>query len=224
VGPSPRTWWGMLITSEDGGVTWSTPKRLPEGILGPIKNKPVALPDGALLCPSSTEHVGWRVHLERTPDLGATWETIGPLNDGVTFGAIQPSVVIYPSGRMQLLCRSLQGVVTACWSEDEGRSWSPMQATTLPNPNSGTDAVMLADGRALLVYNASDRHRTPLNVALSADGENWRAGPVLENTPGEFSYPAVIQTADSLVHTTYTWNRTRIRHAVLDPKRLEESA
>ena len=85
VGPSPATWWGMLTTSDDNGKTWSTPRRLPEGILGPIKNKPVQLADGALLSPSSSEDAGWRVHLERSTDL-RTWipiaSTIAPL-DGV---------------------------------------------------------------------------------------------------------------------------------------------
>ncbi len=71
-GPSPSRWWGLMVTSTDGGQSWSKPRRLPEGFLGPIKNKPVALPDGSLLCPSSTEHDGWRIHLERTPDLGVT--------------------------------------------------------------------------------------------------------------------------------------------------------
>ena len=40
VGPSPSAWWAMMMTSIDGGVTWSTPRRLPDGILGPIKNNP----------------------------------------------------------------------------------------------------------------------------------------------------------------------------------------
>src|SRR5207249_10482003 len=62
VGPSPGAWWGMVMTSPDGGQTWSRPRRLPDGILGPIKNKPVQLANGDILCSSSTEHNGWRVH------------------------------------------------------------------------------------------------------------------------------------------------------------------
>ena len=52
VGPSPSKWWGVLSTSDDDGLTWSKPRRLPEGILGPIKNKPISMADGAphLLC------------------------------------------------------------------------------------------------------------------------------------------------------------------------------
>jgi len=220
VGPSPSTWWGMLTTSADGGRTWSEPRRLPEDILGPVKNKPIQLSNGDILCGSSTEHDGWRVHFELTSDLGKTWRRIGPINDGRKFGAIQPSILRYEDGRLQAVCRSRQGVITQAWSNDQGRTWSEMTATVLPNPNAGTDAVTLADGRQLMVYNHTKKGRSPLNVAVSKDGVNWLAAAVLEDQPGEYSYPAVIQTADGLVHITYTWKRQRIKHVVLDPQKL----
>ena len=50
VGPNPRSWWGLLRTSDDDGRNWSAARRLPEGILGPIKNKPVQLANGDILC------------------------------------------------------------------------------------------------------------------------------------------------------------------------------
>ena len=230
VGPTPRDWWGMLTLSEDHGKTWSHPQRLPEGIDGPVKNKAITLPDGDILAPSSTEYDGWRVHLERSSDLGKTWMRIGPLNDGHDIGAIQPSLLSYDDGRMQMLCRDRNndGIVWQTWSEDGGMTWTEFESTGLPNPNAGTDAVTLADGRQLLVYNhtirggESPRGREMLNVALSEDGETWHAALVLENTEGnEFSYPAVIQTQDGLVHITYTWLRQRVRHVVLDPDTLE---
>jgi len=76
------------------------------------------------------------------------------------------------------------------------------------------------DRRHLLVYNHTAKGRTPLNVAISNDGEEWEGVVVLEKEPGEFSYPAVIQTRDGLVHISYTWKRQRVRHVVLDPTRL----
>ena len=88
----------------------------------------------------------------------------------------------------------------------------------LPNPNSGTDAVTLADGRQLLVYNHTTTGRRPLNVAISTDGKKWSALGTLEVERGEFSYPAVIQTADGMVQISYTWKRQKVRVATLDPK------
>lgn len=228
VGPSPATWWGLLMTSTDGGKTWSKPQRLPDGIAGPIKNKPVELSNGELLCPSSTEDHGWRVHFERTRDLGKTWQRTDPINDGKEFGVIQPTVFFHKGGRLQALFRSRQGVIVESWSDDNGRTWSRLATTTLPNPNSGIDGVTLKDGRQLLVYNhvvtkpGQWGDRAPLNVAISTDGKNWQPAIVLEPGPpeAEYSYPAVIQTRDGLVHIVYTWNRKKIRHVVIDPKKL----
>lgn len=225
VGPNPREWWGMLMTSSDDGATWGSPRRLGENatvghLLGPVKNKPVHLEDGSILCPSSTEHNGWRVHFEITRDSGKTWEVIGPIIDEKEFGAIQPSILTYPDGKLQVLCRSRKSVITQSWSEDGGRTWSEMTATSLPNPNAGTDAVTLSDGRQLLVYNNTTKGRSPLNIAVSADGEKWMNVLVLENRKGEFSYPAVIQTSDGMLHITYTYLRKAIKHVVVDPEKL----
>jgi len=221
VGPSPSSWWGMLMTSDDAGRTWSKPRRLPDGVLGPIKNKPVQLPNGDILSPSSSEHDGWRVHFERSSDNGRTWQVTLPINDGKEIPAIQPSVLFHPGGRMQALGRTRSGKLFETWSSDTGRTWTPLALMTLPNPSSGTDAVTLRDGRQLLVYNHSGNARSPLNVAISDDGRVWQAALVLEDTPGlAYAYPAVIQTSDGLVHITYTWKRERITHAVIDPAAL----
>ena len=90
---------------------------------------------------------------------------------------------------------------------------------SLPNPNSGTDAVTLKDGRQALIFNRSDTNkvRYPLNLAISKDGDEWTDIAVLETEPaGQYSYPSIIQGNDGLLHVTYTWKRQRIRHAVLD--------
>ena len=220
VGPSPATWWGLLRTSADHGLTWSTARRLPDGILGPIRAKPVELGDGTLLAGSSTEHAGWVVHVERTRDPLGAWLSTGPLNDAAAWSAIQPTILDHGGGRVQLLCRSRQGVVTQAWSGDHGVTWSPMIATTLPNPSAGIDAVRLRDGRFLLLYNPSASGRQHLAVAVSCDGLAWAPPVTLEEGPGELSYPAAIQARDGLVHVTYTWRRQRIKHAVIDPVRL----
>lgn len=220
VGPTPSKWWGELMVSKDHGKTWSPPRRLPGKGIGPVKNKPVLLKDGALLCGSSTEHDGWRVHFESTRDGGKTWQRTAPINDGKAIGAIQPSILQHANGKLQALGRSRQGRVWESWSADNGKTWSPMKLTALPNPNAGTDAVTLRDGTHLLVYNPIRRGRFQLGVATSRDGKAWTPQLSLEDSRGEYSYPAVIQTADGKVHVTYTWKRRRIKHVVLDPKKF----
>ncbi|MCZ2474825.1 exo-alpha-sialidase [Aquirufa ecclesiirivi] len=222
-GPTPKDWWGMIKRSKDGGKTWSNTERLPLGILGPIKNKPVMLKDGTLLCPTSSEDNGWRVHFEMTKDGGRTWTRTEAINDGKEFSAIQPSVLFLKDGRLQILCRSKNGYILESYSSDQGKTWSALKAISLPNPNSGTDAVTLKDGRQVLVYNHVTKEsqewggkRSPLNVAISSDSKNWKELAMLENEPkAEFSYPAVIQTKDGKIHITYTWKREKIKHVVI---------
>ncbi|MFN7732571.1 MAG: exo-alpha-sialidase [Pirellula sp.] len=225
-GPSPQTWWGMMMTSPNGGATWSKPQRLPEGILGPIKNKPIELEDSTWLCPSSTEsdeeESKWQVHFERTSDGGKTWQRTDPLNDGIAIQAIQPSLLRLPEHRLLAIGRTRQNRVFELESRDAGKTWSSMRLGDLPNNNSGLDAVTLKDGTHLIVYNHVPGtpgewggKRTPLNVAISSDGRNWKPELVLESEPGEFSYPAVIEASDGTVHITYTWNRKKIKHVVL---------
>ncbi|MCW9705274.1 sialidase family protein [Fodinibius salsisoli] len=231
VGPSPSTWWGMVITSDDGGETWSKPEKLSESILGPIKNKPVLLENGDLLAGSSTEDNGWKVHMELSPDFGETWTKVGPLNEGDEFQIIQPTILSHGDGTLQILARSQSRAIVESWSQDYGQSWSPMKKSTLPNNNSGLDAVTLDDGRHLLVYNhvrppeGAERgkaERTPLNVAVSEDGEAWSAALVLEDSKiSQYSYPSVIQSKDGMVHIVYTWRRERIKYVKVDPSKLD---
>src|SRR5579859_4792823 len=230
VGPSPATWWGMMMTSEDAGQTWSKPHRLPEGILGPIKDKPVQLANGDILSGSSDESHGRTIHFEWSSDLGKTWEATPPVPCDPDIWPIQPCILFHPDDRLQALGRTEVGRIFETWSADEGRTWGRITLSPLPNPDSGIDAVTLQDGRQLLVYNhntrtgSKNKGRSPLNVAISRDGQTWFAALVLEddlNAPNGFPYPAVIQTRDGLVHITYTWERKRIKHVVVDPETLK---
>lgn len=228
VGPNPREWWGMMMTSTNNAKTWSKPERLPNGMLGPIKNKPFQLENGDILYPTSTESVDkniWKIHLEKSDKNGGNWAHIDIPND--TFQAIQPSILRYPNDSLQLLCRSKNNRVVQSWSADNGKTWSPVTATNLLNPNSGTDAVTLQNGYKLLVYNPTTRGdkwsdgRAKLNVAISLDGIHWEDVAMLEKgDKGEFSYPAVIQGKDGRIHITYTADRKNIRYVMMRLEKL----
>ncbi|MEJ5995018.1 sialidase family protein [Pedobacter sp. Du54] len=228
IGPKPSEWWGMMKTSKDGGKTWSAATKMPDGYIGPVKNKPILLNNGNLFAPSSKEGDGWKIHFEVTKDNGKTWRTIGPL-EGKGINAIQPSILTHGNGKLQILARTRNRAIVESWSHDNGETWSPLTLTSLPNNNSGTDALTMKNGQHVLVYNhvlppgdLAKGARTPLNVSISKDGINWSAALILEDSPiSQYSYPAVIQTADGMLHFIYTWRREKIKHVVVDPSKLK---
>lgn len=229
IGPNVAGWTGWLKRSNDGGYTWSKREALPQGYLGPVKNKPELI-QGTLVCPSSTESGGWKVHFEYTDDWGRTWTKSKPINDGKKISAIQPSILKYKNGSLQTLGRTRNLAMFQSWSKDAGKAWSEMTTLNLPNNNSGTDAVTLRNGKQLLVYNHVNPDsswvkgkgpRTPLNIALSKDGKQWYAALILEDSPiSQYSYPSVIQSSDGFVHVVYTWRRQKIKYVRIDPEKL----
>lgn len=247
IGINVSGWSGHVIRSHDCGKSWSRPESLPEGFLGPIKNKPVWI-GKRMICPSSTEgENGWQVHFEISDDEGHTWKKTNPIDaqkiietetikrsnaQKSTIQAIQPTILVHRDGKLQALCRTQNnGSIASTWSYDQGETWTPLEFTELPNNNSGIDGITLKDGRFLLVYNhyryirGKKKKRTPINVATSNDGIHWQAGVVLEDSPiNQYSYPSVIQGKDGKVHIVYTWRRQRIKYACLDPGKIKTSS
>lgn len=224
-GPSPSEWAAARKYSEDEGLSWSAAEHLPAGLLGPIRAKPLVLDDGTIVSGTSFEaYRTWSIWIERSTDNGKTWAKIGPIvptgsaggnsapDKGKTQGLIQPSVVSLGKGHLRLYARSTEELARVCVADsfDDGLTWTSVHPLDLPNPNSGIDAVALRDGRVLLVYNDTTSGRSPLNVAVSRDGEHFKNFRTLEDKPGEYSYPAIVQDAAGDLEITYTWNRKSI--------------
>ncbi|MFN8942226.1 MAG: exo-alpha-sialidase [Acidobacteriota bacterium] len=224
-GLSPSTWNGARMKSVDGGRTWTNKEYLPAGLLGPIKNKPLVQADGTILSGTSVESdFAWTAWVERSTDNGQTWSKIGPIvHPAEPRGIIQPTIVPIGKNLLRMFMRSTQkiGFVAYADSRDNGKTWSSAKITNLPNPNSGTDALALKDGRIVLIYNHTPKGRSPLNIAVSLDGDKWSDPIILESEPGEYSYPAIIQAADGSLHATWTWKRQRIKHAIIPLSALQ---
>ncbi|HEV2486436.1 MAG TPA: sialidase family protein [Terracidiphilus sp.] len=241
-GPKPAVWAGARKWSTDEGRTWSNEERLPPGILGPIKDKPLLLPDGVIVSGSSVETPRWTAWVERSVDNGSTWTKFGPItvpdsadvpDDStiaeirsklgstgghypprmITVGIIQPSVVWLGGHHLRFYARSQtrSALIAVADSQDDGKTWTQAHFIALPNPNSGIDAVRLKDGRVVLAFNNSFDKRTPLNLAVSVDGEHFRIFKTLEDSPGEYSYPALIEAKNGDLLVTYTWQRQTIK-------------
>jgi predicted neuraminidase len=220
-GKNPMSWTGYVRRSSDQGATWSRVEQLPAGLLGPIKNKPIQRADGTILAPTSVEsHRAWACWIEHSSDEGKTWKRFGPIQvPDHPYGVIQPTLFERKDGSILAQCRSRGlGVIVQSESKDNGETWAPATKTELPNPGSGIDGVRVASGDFYLVYNHSREKRTPLNVARSTDeGKTWKTVATLEEQPGEYSYPALIQGQDRKLHVTYTYNRRHIKYLALDP-------
>jgi predicted neuraminidase len=221
-GPHPSDWTAARRFSDDDGKTWSPVEHLPAGVYGPIRAKPLVKEDGVIVSGTSVEsYHSWAAWIERSADNGETWKRIGPITVPSeqfsqfkkTYGIIQPSVVSMGGNKLRLYARSTSQIGRICIADsaDGGLTWTPARPLDVPNPNSGIDAVRLKDGRIVLVYNNTPKGRTPLNLAISHDGVHFRMFYTLENEPGEYSYPAMIQAKNGDLDITYTWKRQRIR-------------
>ena len=247
IGPSVSEWTGWLVRSKDGGRTWSRREPLPDGFLGPIKNKPELI-NGRLLCPSSTENNGWRFHMEildlsdgrwkkGTPVKDLNWKYV-PVESSEAIktddnklhpiDCIQPSILKLKDGRLQVTMRTHNAHIATSFSSDNGDTWTPVTLLNIENNQSGTDAVTLQDGRHVLIYNNFETLpmtpkgvRTPCSIALSDDGTNWQHVLTLEDSPiDQYSYPAIIQGKDGTLHCVYTWRRQRIAYKQIDLRKL----
>lgn len=225
VGKNPREWFGAMTVSKDNGISWSAPKYLPKGILGPIKNKPVEVTQGVILCGSSTESIDnkeWRVHVEMYTEATDSWEKIAVENDK-GFNIIQPTFLVHSKNTIQMLSRSKHNKIISSWSTDKGKQWNHTDSLNVINSNSGIDAITLSQKAFLLVNNPLPQGkdwfngRNVLDAEYSNDGLHWKKLFDLENqSEGEFSYPAVIQTLDGKIHVLYTYNRKYIKHVAFN--------
>ncbi|KAL2928952.1 Sialidase [Bienertia sinuspersici] len=215
VGPTFQTWTGAMRRSFDGGVTWTEREQFPAGIIGPVKQKPILLKNGELICGSSMlSWNAWASWVEVTPDLGKTWKKYGPIEvPNHNMSVLQPVPYITKKGHLRLLMKSHPSIGRVCIAEsrDHGRTWSDAVPTQLPDPNAAIDAIKLRDGRLVIVYNTTSRGI--LKVAISFnDGDSWIEVLTLEDTQGlEFSYPSIVQASDGLIHIVYTYKRTQIK-------------
>lgn len=221
---------GYIMRSSDGGQTWTEPVHM-GGLVGACKNQPVFV-GNRLISPSSGPKAGgWGCHLEISDDLGYTWRKVEMTNRNPKVHPAQPTLLVHDDGRIQMLCRTTDGLIATSWSSDQGETWTAEEFLTVKNNNSGIDAVKLTDGRFVLIYNDTGNFpgqkkgpRFPLCLAESTDGVNWKKFLTLEDPKkGEYSYPTIVQGTDGDLIMIYTYfHREKAKYVrVRMPKPLD---
>lgn len=214
---------GWLTSSRDNGITWFPPKSLPRSISGPARTKPIALSENLFLCGGDSRHAGRRFHIERAEAFRESWSWTRTrnLSSAMRHNASEPVLLHHGGGRFQALCRTRLGHIAETWSENGGKTWSPVQRTVLPNPDGGLDAVQLEEGKFALVYQHSNRERGVLNLAFTEDGRRWSAAAVLESQPkSRFSDPSIALGVDGNLHLAYSVNHRQVKYIAIDPNQL----
>lgn len=224
VGMKVRFWSTWRSESKDGGRTWSEPFELAPGDenngRGPVKNKAIRLSDGRVLAPASSElNREWFCFTDTSFDEGDTWQRQADIPTEKYIPMIQPSLWESAPGKVHMLTRTAVGFIYRSDSEDYGQTWSVAYKTDLLNNNSGLDLAKDNKGGLYLVSNPVGENwgaRTPLTLMYSGDnGKTWEEILVLENEPGEYSYPAIVFDKGKL-HITYTWRRELIAYWLIE--------
>lgn len=234
-----KTWSDSRIhckVSSDGASTWSDSFVLAwePGMM--VRNRPIVLTNGDYLLPiyhekgNDPEMVGpesTSLFLRYNVKTKA-WTATPPIRSRI--GNIQPGVVQLTDDHLICYCRRgggydgrPDGFLVFSESRDGGKTWAPGRDSTFPNPNAAVDFLKLRSGNLLLIYNDSQKSRTPLTAALSTDGgKTFPHRRNIKQGSGDFGYPYAVQTRDGKIHLIYTSDRRSvINRAIFDEQWLQ---
>ena len=221
-------WSGTSINykiSLDRGTTWTASRKM---VLSPflnltnnVKNKGIVLDDGSIVLPVYHEFIKKYSQMVRVrPD---TYEVNYEINKAThEHKAIQPSILPEDEKGLVAFFRNMdrdeKKYILMAESNDLGNTWTGLQRTTLPHPNSGFDMIRLSNGYYLGAINKAFDNRGNLTLVISGDrGRTWKDLEVIENDPdNEYSYPSISRSEGGLYHMTYTYERKRIKHVVFN--------
>jgi predicted neuraminidase len=175
---------------------------------------PLVLEGGRIVLPLYSDGFDFSL-MAISDDQGETWHASEPI---VGDGPVQPALVQRKDGTVVAFMRD-NGLppqrMPVSESRDRGETWSAPRDTEVLNPGSGVDAVRLRSGAWAAVYNDTERGRHSLAVSLSHDeGRTWRETRHLEldrstDEPAQASYPSIIQSADGMIHVTYSFTAAK---------------
>jgi len=194
IDPLRRLWlfWGQSVGLQDGryGVwaimtdepdaaqpSWTEPRRLGDGIL---LNKPTVLSNGDWLLPASVWKADHSCQVIASTDQGQTFQLRGTANvpDPKTRGPDEPMIVERQDGSLWMMVR-VQGIAES-FSQDLGKTWTPVARSPLRHPTSRFFLRRLNSGSLLLVKHGPLDERTRRERLMAYvsddDGQSWLGG------------------------------------------------
>lgn len=188
--------------------------------------KPMLMENGRIVLPLYSDGYNFSL-MAISDDFGTTWKPSLPL---VGRGPIQPALAKRKNGNLVAYLRDSGDEPTRVHiseSSDKGESWTASVKTDIPNTAS-VELLTLQDGKWAFLGNDIDDGRYRVSLYLSEDeGKTWKWKTRLEDharDKGGYSYPCLIQTADGLLHITYSAhadkNNKSIKYVVVDPKKM----
>lgn len=226
--------------SLDNGFSWSQPDVL-FGREGSFCRQPIQVLAngrwifGNWLCSDSESGLaGDPTVLQISDDQGVTWQMVEMPGSR---GRVHANVVELEPGHLAAFMRSRAAdFIYRSVSDDNGSTWSPPRATSLPNNNSSISALKLHSGRIAIAYNPTHTPdpqpgvaawpglRCPVAVALSEDGgETWPlirhmepgegfVGPENRTNNKQYEYPCLMQSQDGQIHLAFAYrNRCGVK-------------
>lgn len=173
-------WAGSSITwarSTDEGASWSHPRRLVTSpflnISTLVKGAPVAYQDGQVGLPVYHEFVTKFGEILRVNPQG---QVIDKVRIPGSQTSLQPVLLVAGAEQAQVYMRS--GNATALMmstSRDAGKTWSPTQSSSWPNPDSALAGVVSSTGAQWLALNPAPRNREILALLQASSGGSFDA-------------------------------------------------
>lgn len=217
----------LITSSDDDGVTWSTPRDISSSVVPPNwvwvatgpgigiqlthgehKGRLVIPSDQRANLPDGTQH--WSSHMIYSDDAGKTWKNSAPIETGGNECQVieREDGSLLVNTRMQGNFEGFRGLAT---SKDGGETWSAVTIDKqLPCPKCQASLIDLGDGKLLFsnpnpgppIKDKPSGRRIDLTVRLSSDdGKTWPVAKLLH--AGASAYSSLAKLPDGTLLCLY---------------------
>ena len=215
-------WMIVLDDPTAEASPWHPPVYVSQGVM---MCKPLVLSTGEWVLPVCTWYSDQSSKMVVSADGGKTWTVQGGANMPKEDRCFDEHMFVErKDGTLWCLSRCTSGIREAT-STNRGKTWSPLEPSTIKHPSARFFITRLLSGNLLLVKHGPITEKTGrshLTAFLSKDdGKTWEGGLLLDERSG-VSYPDGQQARNGVIYLTYDFDRTRSREILFATFREED--